>query len=258
MLSLRQVSVSHQRHQILHDIDLHLRVGELTVLLGSNGAGKSTLLEVLAGLQLPQHGEVVLADQPLQQLTESQRAQHMAVLLQQQPLNFEFSVQDVVAMGVYPHPLLAAEQDQLVLDCLGELELSTKKQQSYLTLSGGEQQRVQLARVLVQCQSPGQWLLLDEPLAAMDLRYQHLALQAIQRRTQAEFGAFVILHDPVLAAQYADRIILLKQGKVFVDGAPQHVLTATNLTELYGLPVEVQWNALGFSLHSSLGRPAPS
>lgn len=252
MLSLEQIAVQCDQRTLLDLPALQLNTGEFTVLLGPNGAGKSTLMNLCAGLEQPDNGSVYLNQKPLSEYSLELRATMLAVLLQQHPMSFSFSVLDIVLMGAFPQALSESQALEVALQYLKQLEMADKKGQSYLTLSGGEKQRVQLARVLTQTEPTSQWLLLDEPLAAMDLRFQHLALSAVRKRVTEGLGAFVVLHDPVLAAQYADRIILLRDGKLLADGNPKDVLTCDLLTELYSVPVQAQWSDLGLSIHSRI------
>ncbi|MBY4678297.1 heme ABC transporter ATP-binding protein [Marinobacterium arenosum] len=252
MLQLDSLRVRHGGHACLDDVSLTLQEAELTILLGPNGAGKSTLLQLAAGLQEADSGTVSLDGQPLAALALEWRALRLAVLLQRQQLNFAFSAEQVVALGAYPLQLSDADTLKVAQLRLAELELQPHADQDYLTLSGGEQQRVQLARVLAQCGTDCRWLLLDEPLAAMDLRHQHLALHLLRQRVAAGVGVLAVLHDPVLAAQYADRVVLLKEGRVLADGAPREVLDSANLSALYGLQVQAHWHPQGLQLQSRL------
>lgn len=252
MLQLKELVLRHGDHLCLDRVSLDLREAELTVLLGPNGAGKSTLLQLAAGLQAADGGQVWLDGQPLASLALEWRALRLAVLLQRQQLNFAFSAEQVVALGAYPLQLSDPDTQRLARRRLAELELLAHAGQDYLTLSGGEQQRVQLARVLAQCGDHCRWLLLDEPLAAMDLRHQHLALHLLRQRVADGVGVLAVLHDPVLAAQYADRVLLLKEGRLLADGAPREVLDSDNLSALYGLQVRAHWHPQGLQLQSRL------
>ena len=224
---------------LLQSVDVALRAGSLTVMLGPNGAGKSTLLHVLAGLELPDEGFIRLDGRPLTALPGIERARQLAVMTQDQPLDFPFGVEEVVLLGAYPLGLGRAEERAHCQGWLQRLELQHLSRRNYLSLSGGEQQRVQLARVLAQCGEQTTALLLDEPVSAMDLRHQHLCLQQLRALANAGAAVLVILHDLALTALYADEVLLLKKGRVLVQGPMRQAMTAPHLSALFDVRVEV-------------------
>jgi iron complex transport system ATP-binding protein len=238
-LQASALTVRRSGRLLLDAVDVSLAAGSLTVVLGPNGAGKSTLLHLLAGLERPDAGSVRLGNQPLLSIDALERARRLAVMTQDQPLDFAFNVEEVVLLGAYPLGLGRAEERAHCHQGLQRLELQALAARNYLSLSGGEQQRVQLARVLAQCGEETVVLLLDEPVSAMDLRHQHLCLR--QLRTLADAGAavLVILHDLALAARYADRVLLLKQGQVLAQGAMLDTMTPSCLSRLFDVRVEV-------------------
>nr|WP_082708984.1 heme ABC transporter ATP-binding protein [Marinobacterium profundum] len=240
-MSLQADTLTVQRNGrfLLESVDLSLTPGSLTVVLGPNGAGKSTLLHMLAGLERPDGGSVRLNGQPLLAMDSLERARRLAVMTQDQPLDFAFSVEEVVLLGAYPLGLGRAEERAHCLRGLQRLELQALASRNYLSLSGGEQQRVQMARVLAQCSEATAVLLLDEPVSAMDLRHQHLCLRQLRRLADAGAAVLVILHDLALAARYADRVLLLKNGRVLVQGGMLETMTASSLSRLFDVRVEV-------------------
>ena len=243
-LLARDISVSRGRKPVLRGVSLHLRPGELVALLGANGAGKSTLMAALAG-ELPVHaGAVALDGRPLGEVSAAAQARRRAVLPQSASLTFDLEVDELVAMGAYPHPGLApAEVQALAARALDLADAAALRGRRYRELSGGEQQRVQLARVLVQClgaRAPGQarYLLLDEPTASLDPRHQHGLLRAAAGLARSdEVGVLAILHDVNLAARWCDRLVLLADGGVAADGPPDAVLDAQLLQRVYGASV---------------------
>lgn len=238
MLEARGLGYGDRGARRLATFDLYLRSGELTVVLGPNGAGKSTLLGLLSGVLGADRGELYLQGRELHRWPLAQRAQQMAVLTQQQPLDFAFPVRDVVAMGGYPLPLRQPELQQRVARMLDALDLERLAERSYLSLSGGEAQRVQLARVLVQRAVHGGALLLDEPLAAMDLCHQHQSLTLLKRLAAEEGHAvLVVLHDLNLAARYADQVLLLQEGKLLAQGCVPDVLQPELLSSVFGVRI---------------------
>ncbi len=235
----RDLSLTLNGRQVLQAVDTTLSGGTLTIVLGPNGAGKSSLLQVLAGLQHPTQGSVLLAERPLLSYTEAARARLLAVMTQDQPLDFPFSVQEVVQLGAYPLALPRAEEQAHCLGWLRRLELEALAGRNYLRLSGGERQRVQLTRVLAQCGEQTIALLLDEPVSAMDLKHQHLCLRQLRALADAGVGVLLILHDLALAAHYADQVLLLKNGLVQAQGPVPEVMTQRHLSDLFEVRVEV-------------------
>ncbi len=238
-LQARALTVQRSGRFLLDAVDVTLAPGSLTVVLGPNGAGKSTLLHVLAGLERPDAGSVRLNDQSLMAMNSFERARRLAVMTQDQPLDFAFSVEEVVQLGAYPLGLGRAEEWAHCRSGLQRLELQALAQRNYLSLSGGEQQRVQLARVLAQCGEATAVLLLDEPVSSMDLRHQHLCLRQLRMLADAGVAVLVILHDLALAARYADRVLLLKKGRVLAQGAMLETMTPSHLSTLFDVRVEV-------------------
>ena len=246
MLALQQVCLTRSGRTILDHIDFTPQCGQLTASLGANGAGKSTLLNLLAGEIHPDRGQVVLDGQPLTALKTSELAQRRAVLPQQPGLRFNLAVREVIAMGAYPFAQLApALVDSLLNQAVAKADVAHLLQRPYPALSGGEQQRVQFARVLLQlfaaCQAPGpHYLLLDEPTASLDPLHQHSLLAAVAEiACKQDVAVVVILHDVNLAARWCQQLVLLANGKLVAQGAPAHVLTEQNLLQTYALAATV-------------------
>lgn len=224
--------------ELLGGVDLAVRAGEVLALLGPNGAGKSTLLSVLAGDVPPTSGTVTLNDRQLATYRPAELALHRALLPQSASLSFPFPAGEVVRMGRAPWAGTAAEAEDeaAVADALAVTESAAFVDRPFTALSGGERARVALARVLAQRAA---LLLLDEPTAALDLRHQELVLRVARERARSGDAVVVVLHDLSLAAAYADRVLLLANGRAVADGPVTEVLTAPLLTEVYAHPVEV-------------------
>lgn len=227
--------------RVIDGVSLTLRPGEMVALIGPNGAGKSTLLRLLSGFLSPEQGSCELNGQPLGQWPAGALSRQRAVMLQQTQLQFHWPVEEVVAMGRAPWGKRAEREiTRSVMALTGCDALAGR---SYAALSGGEQQRVQLARSLAQLwvdEGPQGWLFLDEPTSALDLYHQQQLLRLLKTLTQrGNLHVCVVLHDLNLAALWADRILLLHQGRLVAQGAPQEVIQTEIITKWYNAEVLV-------------------
>ncbi|MCW4465926.1 heme ABC transporter ATP-binding protein [Glutamicibacter sp. MNS18] len=225
-------------HKILDRIDLQLFPGEVVVLVGPNGAGKSTLLSAMSGDEGLDAGDILLAGKPLADWDVKQLSRVRAVQTQESRVSFAFTGEDVVRMGRAPWAGTAEEEldEMVVANALRSTESGSLAPRTVQTLSGGEKARVAFARVLAQ---ETRIIMLDEPTAPMDIRYQEQLMTTVHHRTREGATAIVVLHDLSLAAAYADRIVLLQAGRIKAVGTPSEVLTAQNLQDVYRYPVSV-------------------
>lgn len=230
---------------ILQDIHFELHPGELVALVGPNGAGKSTLLHVLAGLKTPTQGQYWQSEQSTQAWREREFAHRLSYLPQLTSVAFALTVAEVVALGSRTQALTQAQRQALVAQTLTLWQLDDLAQRDVRTLSGGEQQRVQLARSFVQLQAPscGLWLL-DEPFSALDLRHQAWCFKQMQ--TQCAQGKTVlwVVHDLNQARRLASRVLLLNNGKLVADGAPKTVLSAEQVSQVFGVELMLDGESL--------------
>jgi len=245
-LAAHQLTLTRGGTRILTDVSLAVRPGEVLGLLGANGAGKSTLLGALAAELSADAGQLSLDGAALAGMALARQARRRAVLPQKPGLTFDLDVREVVAIGAYPFPELApAQVEALVSQALDLADAAHLGGRRYPELSGGEQQRVQFARVLVQCRAaraPGEarYLLLDEPTASLDPKHQtDLLRRAWELAHAGNTGVLVILHDMNLAARWCDRLLLLSGGRDIAQGAPGDVLTAANLYLAFGIDAQV-------------------
>lgn len=244
LIEARKVSYLIGEKRLLVDLSLNVRSGEVLAVLGANGAGKSTLRKILSGDLTPVSGAVSMNNRPLAELTLKERACARAVLPQDSSLNFPFTILEVVLMGRAPH-LEGAENRrdyEIARKALESVEAAHLAERLYPTLSGGERQRVQFARVLAQIWEPSKsgetrFLLLDEPTTSLDLAHQYLTLEIARRFARSGVGVLIILHDLNLAAQFADQILLLKNGKVIARGTPAETLTESLISEVFDISV---------------------
>ncbi|QOV77308.1 heme ABC transporter ATP-binding protein [Enterobacter asburiae] len=226
---------------LINDVSLTLSQGELVALIGPNGAGKSTLLRLLTGYLKPAAGRCSLAGTPLAAWQPETLSRYRAVMRQSTQLGFDWPVEAVVGMGRAPWTRAPeASVIEEVMAITGCLPLTGRQ---FAALSGGEQQRIQLARALAQlwCDgAPRGWLFLDEPTSALDLYHQQHLLRLLKSLTgRGHLHVCVVLHDLNLAALWADRILLLHGGKIVSQGEPETVLQADTLARWYGAQVHV-------------------
>ncbi|MBT6890649.1 MAG: ATP-binding cassette domain-containing protein [Gammaproteobacteria bacterium] len=231
-LSARNISFATKDRHILNNIDLEVQGGKTTVLLGPNGAGKSTLMKILSGYLKATGGEVLIAGCDPEKISLKARARMLGVLTQRSSLEFPFTAREVIAMGRMPFGV-SEGFDEVTQELLGMFGVAAD--QSYLTMSGGEQQLVQLCRVFAQVWGRGSeaFLLLDEPMTALDLRYQSKIVSILKKFSSQGLGQLVVMHDINLAAELADEIVLMSSGKVIAKGSAAEALKVDNLERTF-------------------------
>lgn len=221
---------------ILDSISLSIAKGEKVGIIGPNGAGKTTLLRLVYGTAQAQKGEVFLENEPLAQLKRKHIAQRVATVLQEMPQNFELRVFEVVRAGRIPFEniLLKKENhDTWVAEALEKTGVLHLAKRQFSSLSGGEKQRVLLARAIAQ---QPRLLLLDEPTNHLDLRHQWEIMALVKKM---DCTVLCVLHDLNIAAHFCQKLYLLADGKVKVEGTPAEVLTPKNIREVYGVEAKV-------------------
>lgn len=238
-LRISGVSFSHGTNRVLKGVDVELATGAFVALLGPNGAGKSTLAKVVARIYRPEGGQISAESLDLLALPRREHAKLVAYVPQSAGVPFELTVAESVLLGRTPYIGLrpTSHDRQVVEDAIVRLNLTELRDRRLSQLSGGQAQRVLVARALAQEPSI---LLLDEPTSALDLRYQVETLQLVREITREQgVTALIAIHDLNLAASFCDKIILLDNGRVALDGPPHEVLDAGVLSRVYGLDVEV-------------------
>jgi iron complex transport system ATP-binding protein len=223
---------------LLDSVSLELRAGEVLALLGPNGAGKSTLLSVLSGDVAPDRGSVRFGDREIGDWSLSELSRRRGVLLQDNQLLFPFTVHQVVEMGRAPWRRTPLEDDDnaAISEAIAAADIAHLGNRRVPSLSGGERARAGFARVMAGRTGV---LMLDEPTAALDLGHQEAVLGIARERARAGDAVLVVLHDLNLAGAYADRIALLRDGRIIACDAPERVLTAEVVSDVYQTPVEV-------------------
>lgn len=248
MLKARNLSVQRNARFLVEDVNLAIEPGHVTALVGPNGAGKSTLLKALSGEMKPTAGDVTLDDQPISSLTAQALASRRAVVAQSSHLAFPFTALEVVMLGVTvpgfglnEHRGLGAARD--ALDLVGLAGLQARR---YSLLSGGEQQRVQIARAICQLSVAARSatkpiaLLLDEPTSNLDIAHQCILIEELRRQAASGRAVLIVLHDLNLAAEVADVVVILRNGSIAAQGPPSQVYDAAVLSEIYGCGIAVE------------------
>ncbi|MDX2266152.1 MAG: heme ABC transporter ATP-binding protein [Hyphomicrobiales bacterium] len=241
-LRLENASFSVGEATLLRGVDIEVRPGRFTVVMGPNGAGKSTALAILAGDLPPSKGAVFLDGEQLHLVSAERQAERRAVVTQNQPADFPLTALEVAMLGRAPCRAGRARDLEAVtaaLEATGAAHLASRH---FPTLSGGERQRVQIARALAQIWDrrarAQSYLLMDEPTASLDLKHQIATLDIARAFADAGAGVMCILHDVVLAREFADEVVLLRRGEVFASGPPASTLTCATLAAVFDLPLE--------------------
>lgn len=256
-IDVKDVGISVPKKRIVDNATLHVDEGEFVGLIGPNGSGKSTLLKSIYRVMKPDSGDISIDESSLLDMSMKESALALAVVTQHNYYNFDFKVSEVVFMGRTPHKksmeMDNSEDLRIVEDALSKVNMLDLKDRSFSSLSGGEQQRIILARALAQ-QTP--CLILDEPTNHLDIKYQLEVLDIVK---SLGCTAICALHDLNLAAQYCDRIYIMKDGHIVANGTPQEVITESMIQEIYGVkasvtihPVTKQLNVVyypGYLLH---------
>lgn len=223
--------------RILKDINFDVEENTFVGVIGPNGSGKSTMLKSIYGVNKPSGGNIYFEGQNLLEISGKERAKKIAVLAQESGGQFDFTVQQVVEMGRYPHKDTLenySKKDFEIVDrVLAEMKLEGYRNRSFNTLSGGEKQRVLIARLLVQ---ESKFIILDEPTNHLDIGYQIEIMNIIKK-----MGATVLsaIHDMNMAAIYCDKLVVMKKGEVIAQGRVEDILTSEMLKELFNVDAEI-------------------
>ncbi len=228
------------KREALREVSLRAAAGALSAVLGPNGSGKSTLLRLLAGGLRPESGTVRFAGRPLDQWPRRALARQMAVVAQNEHVPFPVTVKSLVAMGRYPDlgpwRREGPVDREAIFQAMVRCSVASLQERTFQTLSGGERQRVRIARALAQ---EPRALILDEPTAALDMRYEMAIFRLLRELAHDGVAVVVVTHNLNLAARFGDRHLLLKQGVVVAEGNAGDVITAPNISRVYDWPVNV-------------------
>jgi len=243
LLNILGITCGYDTSLVLKDASMQINSGDFVGIVGPNGSGKSTLLRTISRILQPFYGKVLLKGEDIYHIPVAEIAKKMAVLTQEPGLDFPFAARDVVTMGRLPHIKRFAREGAKdmeaiarAMDLTDTAELADRQVNE---LSGGEKQRVLLARALAQ---EPEILLLDEPTSYLDLNYQ-IEIMELLARLRREYGLTIvtILHDLNLASRYCDYLVVLKQGSIHAVGTPYQVVTADTIKEVYGCEVRVEY-----------------
>ena len=240
LATLDHVTLTLGARAVLRDVSTQFVPGMVVALVGPNGAGKTSLLKILAGLLAPSAGTVTIEGRPITQMSPTEIAATLAYLPQSRHIHWPMSVRAIVALGRLPHQMrgtTTADRDaDSIAGAMAALAITAFADRPALTLSGGEQARVLMARALAQ---EPKLLIADEPTDGLDIAHQLTAMQVLRARAAQGGTTIVALHDLGLAARFADRIILLSDGQMVAAGVPAEVLTAPRIAAIYGVDMLV-------------------
>lgn len=255
MLAARNIHFAYRGRQVLAGAELALSPGELVCLLGGNGAGKSTLLRIMLGLLDPQAGEVSAGGRPLRAFARRELARHAAYVPQVHAAPFPYTVRQVVTMGRLPASGLfraPGDRDRAVVErVLDHMGIAHLAERPYTQVSGGERQLTLIARALAQ---EARLLVMDEPLTGLDYGHQVRLLARLESLAAEGYGVLMTTHDPDQPLSGCERVALLIDGRIAVDGAPGEVLTPAAIHRLYRVHVDLLRDAEGRGVAF---RPAP-
>lgn len=248
MLEVKHINYEIKNRKLLQDISFEVKQGEFIVILGPNGAGKSTLLSYISNELNKKNEDVYFKNKPIKNWEIKEITKQKAKFSQQLASEITLEIKDVVMMGRYPYfeTIPDIEDEKAVEKWMLETDTNTLKDREYQQLSGGEKQRVHLARVFCQLENnlENKLFLLDEPLNNLDVAHQFKTLEIIKKLTRKGNAALVVLHDINLAAQFADLILLLKNGKLVAIDTPKNVLKQEIISNVYNFPCQVSTNPI--------------
>jgi iron complex transport system ATP-binding protein len=244
ILTLKNVGYRYGQIRAIKGIDLQVYGGEILGILGPNGSGKSTLLKVMDGILVPQEGEILIEESPFAAFGRSHLAREVAMVAQESHFRFSFSTLEVVLMGRFPHlkrlQFEGKRDMEVAMGALNATHTLEFAERSIHELSGGEKQRVLIARALAQ---EPRVILLDEPTSFLDLKFKREIFQLISTLSlEKGLSVVVVSHDIDLTSQYCRRVIMLRNGSIYEMGEPGEVITAANIEAVYDCPVLVDKN----------------
>jgi iron complex transport system ATP-binding protein len=229
-----------QQRPALDGVTMHVPAGTIYAVLGPNGSGKSTLMRAMLGIVNIQGGEALLDGKAIGSWDRRGLAQVVGAVSQSETISFPMTVREMVAMGRYPHlgPLEGEDDEDraAIRNAVAQCDVTDLETRDVTTLSAGERQRVRIARALAQ---EPKVLVLDEPTSSLDIKHEMAILELLKRSVESGITVLLITHGLNLASRFADRMLLLSEGRVAAEGSPAEVVTVDVLTEVYGWPISV-------------------
>lgn len=242
MLQANNISYQIGSKSILRNCTIRLKPRTFTAIVGSNGAGKSTLLKAITNEVKLRDGSITVNGHSSSALDSKALSRIRAVMPQHTSINFPFSIEQIIEIGRFPHHTSPVENEEIIEKVIEKTRLQSYRGRTYQTLSGGEKQRVQLARIMAQVwdKSPHpKYLLLDEPTSDLDILHQHALLGTARELMSDNLGVLAVLHDLNLAAQYADYLVFMKNGEIVKQGETREVFTKENIETTFNHPVQM-------------------
>lgn len=244
-LKIENIILELENRIILKDISATIKRGEIVGLIGPNGAGKSSLLRSILGLVKIKNGKILIDSLNIKDLRLKERAKKIAYAAQGAPVHWPLNAENVVALGRVPHlnpwQKLSTLDEEMIENAMVQTDCISLKGRHVTSLSGGERARVLLARVLA---TAAPYILADEPVASLDPSHQLQVMEILKNLSKNDNGVMVVMHDLSLALRYCDRLILLNDGQIVEQGAPEIVLNDENLADVFGIHAK-RWSDNG-------------
>ena len=244
-LTINKLSFKYDGTQVLKDVNIDVKIGEMLSIVGPNGSGKSTLLKCINRILKTSENTVLVDGEDTSKMNLKELSKIMGYVPQSSTNTFPFTVFDIVLMGRKPyiHWSLSERDTEIVAEMMDYLGIGDLAMRHFNELSGGEQQKVIIARALAQ---QPQFLLLDEPTSSLDIKHQLEILCILKSLAKTNHCSVIVaMHDLNLASRFSDRMLMLKKGCIFTVGTPDAVLTEENIESVYGIKTQVTNSVLG-------------
>ncbi len=249
-IKCEDIGFKYNIEPVLEDISINFKEGKLYGVIGPNSSGKTTLLKVLYGILKPNYGNVIIDNYNLRKLSILEIAKKIAVVNQSNPLDFDFTVKEIVMMGRYAHigrfSQISSDDKKIINEIFEQFNLTNIQTRSFNELSGGEQQNVIIARAIAQ---NSKIILLDEPTNHLDIKYKLEFMDMLKRYVEKRLNIIIVLHDLNLATEYCDKLILLNNGRIVAYGNPEEIITKKNIKSVYKIDVLIRKNQISNSIY---------
>ena len=244
ILELKNISFAYGNKDVLRDISLDINEGDFISIIGPNGSGKSTLIKIMNNIYQPKRGKVILREKAIEQYRTKDIAKEISLVPQEVDINYDFTVEDIVAMGRYPHlKALEAESDKdykIIEEAMILTNVYDLRDRKVTEISGGEKQRTMIAKAIAQ---DSNIILLDEPTSSLDMNHQIEIMDFLTKlNKEKKLTVITVLHDINLASRYSNKLILIKDGRVIDRGSPAEVVTEENMRDAYNLEAAIDLN----------------